>query len=161
MTTAMALTEKVSTHSRSKAAAVVVVDKFLFIRGFNSQPLEGGCPSPSRSSWVMHSFNSQPLEGGCAGLGTRPPVFGGFNSQPLEGGCPPNHRAFRMKRSFQLTAARRRLQEVERATLVEQVFQLTAARRRLRATAGLYKLVHGVSTHSRSKAAAWGNRYLL
>ena len=54
---------------------------------------------------------------------------------------------------FQLTAARRRLDNLLGAGSAAQMFQLTAARRRL----GLFELaaitVYYVSTHSRPKAA--------
>ena len=56
---------RVSTHSRSKAAARARC-KGLCARGcFNSQPLEGGCLCSLRRSLRRLRFNSQPLEGGC------------------------------------------------------------------------------------------------
>ncbi len=57
--------------------------------------------------------------------------MGSFNSQPPEGGWP-NHlaRLFALL-EFQLTAARRRLDNLLGAGSAVQMFQLTAARRRL------------------------------
>ena len=56
-----------------------------------------------------------------------------FNTQPHEGGCSLQSDSQRQEIQFQHTAARRRLQ-------VHQIYGSNA---------------HGVSTHSRTKAAAW------
>ena len=56
---------KVSTHSRSKAAAQGEEEGCIPIPGFNSQPLEGGCRCRRLRSTSDSGFNSQPLEGGC------------------------------------------------------------------------------------------------
>ena len=54
-----------------------------------------------------------------------------FNSQPPEGGWYSDDGAPIEVVAFQLTAARRRLGDRNRAASQVQVFQLTAARRRL------------------------------
>ena len=59
-------------------------------------------------------------------------------------------------RRFQLTAARRRLHDGHLDVVDVHRFQLTAARRRLRVIPSEVKMQVNVSTHSRSKAAAWG-----
>ena len=108
------------------------------------------------------SFNSQPLEGGCVIRFVHGYFLGCFNSQPLEGGCAFGRFFLARSQLFQLTAARRRLRTTWASIRWSKKFQLTAARRRLlRLYAdGLFHF--RVSTHSRSKAAAFGrasNRY--
>ena len=101
---------RVSTHSRSKAAA----------RNGNN------------TTNKRHRFNSQPLEGGCVAGQLRVELTLSFNSQPLEGGCKSLRTTAEVKSAFQLTAARRRLQDYDLVGPDGYGFQLTAARRRLR-----------------------------
>ena len=56
-------------------------------------------------------------------------------------------------KAFQLTAARRRLAQLNHALFVPDMFQLTAARRRLVMPDGEKAGSDWVSTHSRPKAA--------
>ena len=55
--------------------------------------------------------------------------------------------------TFQLTAARRRLDRADRSALLVRMFQLTAARRRLVLYVDILLTMYRVSTHSRPKAA--------
>ncbi len=76
----------VSTHSRPKAAGFV---DGLFggpIKGFNTQPPEGGWNRGMRQIGSDWRFNTQPPEGGwrCARRGGN--LYGRFNTQPPEGG---------------------------------------------------------------------------
>ena len=80
-----------------------------------------------------------------------------FNSQPPEGGWSLATAFWLLFKSFQLTAARRRLGDVGGAIAAASVFQLTAARRRLGVVFSPHRLPRGVSTHSRPKAAGCGN----
>ena len=78
---------KVSTHSHPKVAAsnkgiklsvmkfqhtatrrwllITIFSITFFIRGFNTQPPEGGCIQIPRQKAVFQCFNTQPPEGGC------------------------------------------------------------------------------------------------
>ena len=58
---------KVSTHSRPKAAATNLYSLTLLPLGFNTQPPEGGCASELKNEIMQfyESFNTQPPEGGC------------------------------------------------------------------------------------------------
>ena len=76
-----------------------------------------------------------------------------FNSQPPEGGWYSDDGAPIEVVAFQLTAARRRLGDRNRAASQVQVFQLTAARRRLVFLKRFFAVILKVSTHSRPKAA--------
>ena len=144
----------VSTHSRSKAAATNRAHDGTDNRGFNSQPLEGGCvvkrmlrcgDSVFQLTAARRRLRLTAIRRGCADWfqltaarrRLRLQVLSlfsscSFNSQPLEGGCACRPLPPPLDRRFQLTAARRRL---------------------------LVRLVSAwddgsVSTHSRSKAAA-------
>ena len=78
--------------------------------GFNSQPPEGGWAHSKRDAGLGNSFNSQPPEGGWLRKSSR--LFlrtRCFNSQPPEGGWVLNLKFFMLLVTFQLTAARRRL----------------------------------------------------
>ena len=100
--------------------------------GFNTQPPEGGCGRPRGPRWTPHSFNTQPPEGGC--------IRGPIQS--------------RWRRTFQHTAARRRLRTTVSWAAGRPRFQHTAARRRLLAWLSSMGRAVVVSTHSRPKAAA-------
>ena len=56
---------KVSTHSRSKAAASKGRGYGNSLTSFNTQPLEGGCALTNSDKAHSYGFNTQPLEGGC------------------------------------------------------------------------------------------------
>ena len=76
-----------------------------------------------------------------------------FNTQPPEGGWPLEVTMKIRFELFQHTAARRRLESNVYQIRPNHQFQHTAARRRLVFPKGIYYLKHGVSTHSRPKAA--------
>ena len=76
----------VSTHSRPKAAGFV---DGLFggpIKGFNTQPPEGGWLCWQPSGLCRLGFNTQPPEGGWRRTCRWTRVRLGFNTQPPEGG---------------------------------------------------------------------------
>ncbi len=98
---------------------------------FNTQPPEGGWLSPSPSTRADLRFNTQPPEGGWISLPFRRRINRGFNTQPPEGGWVHEHLTKPMMKTFQHTAARRRL-GLRFVRIVDVVF---------------------VSTHSRPKAA--------
>ena len=125
--------EQVSTHSRSKAAALSLPCFLLAGQCFNSQPLEGGCVNGGLSLPGFSVSTHSRSKAAAAKIGDK--MFG---------------------RRFQLTAARRRLHDGHLDVVDVHRFQLTAARRRLRVIPSEVKMQVNVSTHSRSKAAAWG-----
>ena len=148
----------ISTHSRAKAAGGVgVLPKHAHL-DFNSQPREGGwrqtsCHRPRRSH-----FNSQPREGGWAALWL----------QCLNVAL------------FQLTAARRRLDDDGKypkglepisthsrakaaglADIPERIrieFQLTAARRRLVQFPAIWSVI--VNFNSQPREGGWFSQYV-
>ena len=151
----LALSTEVSTHSRTKAAALVHADNPAFAKSFNTQPHEGGCFSAlvriTLSPQFQHTAARRRLlideaafhedlavsthsrtkaAARFASLQYCTPL--GFNTQPHEGGCVPN-----MDTKYN---------EVE--------FQHTAARRRLQDKGFTHYKTDPVSTHSRTKAAA-------
>ena len=99
----------ISTHSRAKAAGGTC---------------RGGLAGAGH-------FNSQPREGGWKNLWRRERTHCYFNSQPREGGWPPCACNTLITQRFQLTAARRRLEQALSEPSSGALFQLTAARRRL------------------------------
>ena len=123
----------VSTHSRSKAAATNRAHDGTDNRGFNSQPLEGGCvvkrmlrcgDSVFQLTAARRRLRLTAIRRGCADWfqltaarrRLRLQVLSlfsscSFNSQPLEGGCACRPLPPPLDRRFQLTAARRRLRE--------------------------------------------------
>ena len=77
---------------------------------FNSQPREGGW-SPILFMWVvLRYFNSQPREGGWFDDRLTQAYQRDFNSQPREGGWRAPQKLLPRVSLFQLTAARRRLE---------------------------------------------------
>ena len=59
--------QRVSTHSRPKAAAPMRKSKTHTLHRFNTQPPEGGCScQPQGLFWRCGRFNTQPPEGGCS-----------------------------------------------------------------------------------------------
>ena len=144
--------------------------------GFNTQPHEGGCSRHCDRHFGQNGFNTQPHEGGCFLTANFQLFTKSFNTQPHEGGCRLPRKWRRNWDSFQHTAARRRLltdfnthclshcfntQPHEGGCRLKTfhlskplMFQHTAARRRLQTGARLDYVAYGVSTHSRTKAAA-------
>ena len=122
----------VSTHSRSKAAAL--------------------CRHHRQHRMAVSTHSRSKAAARWCGLWRR--CMYRFNSQPLEGGCPHHIGCLACPIKFQLTAARRRLLFGAEKTPRLRRFQLTAARRRLRVFADDSQIDRLVSTHSRSKAAA-------
>ena len=100
---------KVSTHSRPKAAGVLLLGWCFGITCFNTQPPEGGWSSSIYQYRSKYSFNTQPPEGGWSAMAS----------------------ATVLPRLFQHTAARRRLDPIYQTTNQTIQFQHTAARRRL------------------------------
>ena len=131
----------VSTHSRTKAAAMQVTAILLATACFNTQPHEGGCYRRRYIYPWFQCFNTQPHEGGC---GINAPLFKiqqiCFNTQPHEGGCETSWCKPLCVKLFQHTAARRRLPYLFTSYLRAVLFQHTAARRRLRRRSRLYTL---------------------
>ena len=78
----------VSTHSHPKAAGSVVPAARQRLRGFNTQPPEGGwsCNAPFSSNSGVRGFNTQPPEGGWTPPSPALPKPPCFNTQPPEGG---------------------------------------------------------------------------
>ena len=58
----------VSTHSRTKAAACSCKHHWAKLRGFNTQPHEGGCSNLKGFRYQIRCFNTQPHEGGCKSI---------------------------------------------------------------------------------------------
>ena len=145
--------DKVSTHSRPKAAGILGVVGAHEPTCFNSQPPEGGWGGTARLMWMAGSFNSQPPEGGWQYVYVSIRGCGRFNSQPPEGGWGSPAQIDSVSSWFQLTAARRRLDGVLPASVILRKFQLTAARRRLGVKMLRGLSASAVSTHSRPKAA--------
>ena len=113
---------KVSTHSRSKAAAQSQQPRRTRTASFNTQPLEGGCfpiligceqdikfqhtaarrrlLGLMRVARALYRFNTQPLEGGCALTNSDKAHSYGFNTQPLEGGCSLYKKMIKISKLF-------------------------------------------------------------
>ena len=144
----------VSTHSRSKAAAASTPTPAPPIICFNSQPLEGGCSVKSGRRTAIAKFQLTAARRRLRQARGAGAAHYRFNSQPLEGGCDPVVITDAFKYPFQLTAARRRLQCTGDRQKMGVQFQLTAARRRLPQRFVRLETLDAVSTHSRSKAAA-------
>ena len=122
----------VSTHSRSKAAAFSDTGARLFCHvSTHSRSKAAACLALMDTPKKQVSTHSRSkAAAGADWLSACRSLR--FNSQPLEGGC--------------VSILAQAQKQVE--------FQLTAARRRLLPAAGCQLVVLGVSTHSRSKAAA-------
>ena len=121
----------VSTHSRPKAAGRYRRRRSCRLPRFNTQPPEGGWAAKLRQANQFQCFNTQPPEGGwltiffihyiCNQVST--------HSRPKAAGTPTKAR--KSAKSFQHTAARRRLDTRQNAFIISVGFQHTAARRRL------------------------------
>ena len=102
--------QKVSTHSRPKAAANYNQFERLHLTvSTHSRPkaaARNGCGLRFKTA---AGFNTQPPEGGCIRRKGWCPVMACFNTQPPEGGCCPISDCRHHPSMFQHTAARRRL----------------------------------------------------
>ena len=107
--------------------------RFAGRRHFNSQPREGGWVLSTYCTNTALCFNSQPPEGGWTQIHAVGFHALRFNSQPPEGGWVPG----------------------KQTAIAQSVFQLTAARRRLDNFSCLINGTAWVSTHSRPKAAGY------
>ena len=164
--------EKVSTHSRPKAAGLQSKNiDFIVEVSTHSRPKAAETKQSKQSIYGI-SFNTQPPEGGCdvsVLLPIRPDVS--THSRPKAAASLVD--CFRGVFRFQHTAARRRLggttikgainhvsthsrpkaaDQCRNVPSIRQPFQHTAARRRLGVSVHRPPSV-GVSTHSRPKAA--------
>ena len=146
----------VSTHSRPKAAGTGTPATTLIRMSFNTQPPEGGWPTPVGNLRPTDcGFNTQPPEGGWKANTGSSSEASGFNTQPPEGGWASSALISAFAKLFQHTAARRRLaNQLCQASLI-QTFQHTAARRRLDHNRATINAFGAVSTHSRPKAAGF------
>ena len=120
----------VSTHSRPKAAGQAYLSCTYLHTCFNTQPPEGGWVVVVEAQAVVVSTHSRPKAAGkeplpvgahLTGFNTQPPEGGwdskaiptevttGFNTQPPEGGWFSDLFRIILCRTFQHTAARRRL----------------------------------------------------
>ena len=124
---------QVSTHSRPKAAAKARENRKADPERFNTQPPEGGC-LVAQSNTFQFSVVSTHSRPKAAAKRFRGLIYGRncFNTQPPEGGCIVFATMFSLRNKFQHTAARRRLQHHNKASIS----------------------CSDVSTHSRPKAAA-------
>ena len=84
----VAQAQRVSTHSRPKAAEAENRCTCYTDQGFNTQPPEGGCAQFRFASVLLSCFNTQPPEGGCAQFRFASVLLSCFNTQPPEGGWP-------------------------------------------------------------------------
>ncbi|EFE50022.1 hypothetical protein NEIELOOT_01276 [Neisseria elongata subsp. glycolytica ATCC 29315] len=100
----------------------------------------------------VRGFNTQPPEGGWKNGGHPKPANRGFNTQPPEGGCKTLN-ADVYEQVFQYTAARRRL---AKSHLIEQAKQVSIHSRPKAAVEQqeCRSVGRKVSIHSRPKAAA-------
>ena len=141
---------RVSTHSRPKAAGRSKSWSKCYHQCFNTQPPEGGWGARIRTALFGGGFNTQPPEGGW--LERKSEIISRirFNTQPPEGGWLPNTIMAAPLTSFQHTAARRRL--ADRLTTVARgvVFQHTAARRRL-VSSLIYPSCKGLFQHTAAR----------
>ena len=119
---------------------------------FNSQPPEGGWADTGAPTLAKDGFNSQPPEGGWARLARQGIFTPRFNSQPPEGGW--NHGRKTLQRSNRFNSQPPEGGWCGRERCRQNLeFQLTAARRRLENLQEAMFGGGGVSTHSRPKAA--------
>ena len=143
----------VSTHSRPKAAGTALRKTAQFCFCFNTQPPEGGWFITEKPSSICSvSTHSRPK---AAGSTDSKPYwrFSCFNTQPPEGGWVSLYQTDSIQKSFQHTAARRRLAPKVTHWAALPLFQHTAARRRLARRTKETTFERTVSTHSRPKAA--------
>ena len=171
----------VSTHSRSKAAAGWVSHQRRAWHCFNSQPLEGGCDFRQPFGNADGGFQLTAARRRLLGFNkdTEADLLVSTHSRSKAAArirdtsrtillfqLTAARRRLQMEPRgefviwrFQLTAARRRLQPQSQTAMKDLSFQLTAARRRLPGMRRFLVCVEAVSTHSRSKAAAYAVRH--
>ncbi len=122
---------QVSTHSRPKAAGQFIRSAGVTVRGFNTQPPEGGWLAVIRLVAAMCSFNTQPPEGGWQTVKAKS----------------------KSRQQFQHTAARRRLVKRSNTSFTfPACFNTQPPEGGWKAGADTL-LGNIVSTHSRPKAA--------
>ena len=80
--------KNVSTHSHPKVAAYNALCDYNLIRGFNTQPPEGGCNFPFFKFTFYRRFQHTATRRWLPGLFKTAISINGFNTQPPEGGCP-------------------------------------------------------------------------
>ena len=141
------------TAARRRLLAVLYLYASL-VKGFNTQPPEGGCESIMRYGSALFCFNTQPPEGGCLAISMTADLMSEFQHTAARRRLRFSRAIHALNKLFQHTAARRRLLISRFLDLFVYLFQHTAARRRLRALQGVKVLDYDVSTHSRPKAAA-------
>ena len=95
----------VSTHSRLKAAGPIKPNPNNIIKGFNTQPPEGGWCHSRNLEMPLGCFNTQPPEGGWDSHTRLFHRQRGFNTQPPEGGWFIRKTFERYNVEFQHTAA--------------------------------------------------------
>ena len=143
----------VSTHSRPKAAGLLNVYYNPDIGVSTHSRLKAAGRTTPATSLILLRFNTQPPEGGwqCHHDGGFVSVC--FNTQPPEGGWPSLAQHHHCRTEFQHTAARRRL-EPQKADQIGRHGVSTHSRPKAAGFQSLTRLkARGVSTHSRPKAA--------
>ena len=170
--------QRVSTHSRPKAAGPFLPTSRKRVSCFNTQPPEGGwqhlCKLLTLMTMFQHtaarrrlalrnsclynylivSTHSRPKAAGKL-LANRATNILRFNTQPPEGGWMTPYNVDDIVLVFQHTAARRRLGPLVCLAVASYQFQHTAARRRLVDCVRGQAIFRVVSTHSRPKAAGF------
>ena len=81
---------RISTQSRTEAAALLQVYCNQQKSGFNTQPREDGCLERGEKQMLELSFNTQPHGGGCYSYFVDMLRRFCFNTQPHGGGCRPS-----------------------------------------------------------------------
>ncbi|WP_410000216.1 hypothetical protein [Neisseria sicca] len=122
---------KVSTHSRPKAAGLVVIHSRGRLFVFQHTAARRRLAAIHGLVRILPGFNTQPPEGGWVGRLRRFQRASGFNTQPPEGGWQFIISIPLKSCLFQHTAARRRLASLVFSVSYLMLFQHTAARRRL------------------------------
>ena len=145
--------QKVSTHSRPKAAGAYRVPSIAALRvSTHSRPKAAGSRHEDRGRVLGVSTHSRPKAAGESLEQNRAPN-GGFNTQPPEGGWAPSQRYTMGGACFNTQPPEGGWGCVRDGGGQGGGFQHTAARRRLARLIFLASSLLPVSTHSRPKAA--------
>ena len=144
----------VSTHSRTKAAALNPFLQLSILGCFNTQPHEGGCDLRIEAQSLSYGFQHTAARRRLLQSGLIQMPTWMFQHTAARRRLRSKDLVAILKTWFQHTAARRRLLAGVDAMDREWLFQHTAARRRLLIFIKFWFLVRSVSTHSRTKAAA-------
>ena len=150
------IADRVSTHSRLKAAAPTRGFRILQICRFNTQPPEGGCQPDYEHETVCDRFNTQPPEGGCYKSCYQ---LGPDNVVSTHSRLKAAAYTRRRKHSDMAVSTHSRLKAAARLIDVHLRGLIVSTHSRLKAAAiwsfsGFWGRF--VSTHSRLKAAALG-----